>query len=82
MVVELLLSGCQVDVKWMSSGWGVDGEWTLILTRGCFALVIRNKVESNPTHCCSVIQYILTQGCFGLVIWNNSESDLTRPCSI
>ena len=51
-------SGCGVDVKWMSSRWGVDVEGTLILTRGCFALVIRNKVESNPTHCCSIIQYI------------------------
>ena len=26
------------------------------LTRGCFGLVIRNKGESNLTHCCSILQ--------------------------
>ena len=25
-----------------------------ILTQGCFGLVIWNKGESNPTHCCSI----------------------------
>ena len=49
-------SECRVDVKWMSSRWGVDVEWTLILTRGCFAFVIWNKGVSNSTHCCSILQ--------------------------
>ena len=26
------------------------------LTRGCFCPVIRNKGESNLTHCCSILQ--------------------------
>ena len=26
--VKGMSSGCRVDDKWTSSGWGVDGEWT------------------------------------------------------
>ena len=50
MVVELLLSGCQVDVKWMSSGWGLDINIDTGLICSCYTEQGRVKFDSLLFH--------------------------------
>ena len=71
-----LFCSCYREQGWVKSDSLLFHNTIYILTQGCFGLVIRNKVESNPTHCCSIIQYIYWRRVVLVLLYG------TRACQI
>ena len=68
-----------MDVKWMSSGWGLDINIDTGLICSCYMEQGRVKSDSLLFHITRPKQPCVN---IYIVLWNNSESDLTQPCSV